>query len=336
MLEPMDVSAAAPGPALALGIAVTAGLLALAAAAGLLMSRPGASRRVPPPPPGRPATPLVHDDLPAFHAHPPGSPGAPFPAPAPAAGPEPAGTATGRANPARALTGMALVALVLVAAAAGVAYAARRTADGGEPRATTAPRADAPSPAAASAPARMSVPATPTAGQPGAGELAYLSVPLGRDGLLARLRFGGVVLEQRAVGLTVAYPSVSVTTGSGGAALAHVRLDTFNCLTAEPPPDPSAAGCARSVPEYADLPAPALTVVQEGGTVRLTGRFPTYTRPNGTGPLYTGRVYDLTVAVRADLPAHGRTGPAGGTFYLGTGRAEAVDEPGADVVQRGG
>src|SRR3712207_7295266 len=57
-----------------------------------------------------------------------------------------------------------------------------------------------------------------------------------RSGVVARLAFGGIVVERQAVGTTVAYPSVSVTAaGDGGTALAHVRLPTWNCLTPEPP-----------------------------------------------------------------------------------------------------
>src|SRR3712207_8078665 len=41
---------------------------------------------------------------------------------------------------------------------------------------------------------------------------AFESVPLGEDGVAASVTFAGVVLEQRAVGLTVAYPSLSLTT----------------------------------------------------------------------------------------------------------------------------
>ena len=115
---------------------------------------------------------------------------------------------------------------------------------------------------------------------------------------MARLAFGGLVVERQAVGTTVAYPMVSVTAaGDGGTALAHVRLPSWNCLAAEAPEDPEAAGCVRSRTEYADLPSPALTVTRDGEDLRLTGRFPTYTRPIGTAPAYTGRVYALTVTV---------------------------------------
>jgi hypothetical protein len=124
----------------------------------------------------------------------------------------------------------------------------------------------------------------------------------------ARLSFGGVVLEQRAVGVTVTYPDVTVRVGPGPrSAVAHVRLPTFNCLADAPPADPAAAGCVRSLEEFADLATPQLAVVRENnGSLRLSGRFATYTRPNGSPPEYTGRVYALEFRVGS-----GRTTAAG-------------------------
>ena len=121
-------------------------------------------------------------------------------------------------------------------------------------------------------------------------------MPLGRSGIAVSATFQGLVLEQRAVGLTVTYPSLSVTT-DGSRSLAHLRLPTWNCLADRPPADPEAAGCRATVAEYAELPSPALRVTREDAGWRLHGRFPTYTRPRGTGPQYTGRVYELDVAV---------------------------------------
>ena len=89
------------------------------------------------------------------------------------------------------------------------------------------------------------------------------------------------------------------------AGVAHLRLPTFNCLSASAPEDPVAAGCVASVTEYADLPAPALTVTGDDGTVRLAGRFPTYLRPNGSPPVWTGRVYEIR---RARRPGGRRAG----------------------------
>jgi hypothetical protein len=154
---------------------------------------------------------------------------------------------------------------------------------------------------------------------------------------VARLTFGGIVVERHAVGTTVAHPSVSITAaGDGGTALAHLRLPTWNCLTVEPPADPAAAGCVRSRTEYADLPSPALSVTREGRDLRLTGRFPTYTRPIGTAPAYTGRVYDLTVTVSPAGPVRDGAAPAAGTLFLGTDRAASVDVPGLNAVRYAG
>jgi hypothetical protein len=171
------------------------------------------------------------------------------------------------------------------------------------------------------------VPAAPSPGDAGAGALAGQSVPLGRDGLAAALTFGGVVLEQRAVGVTVTYPRVRLTT-DGTRALASVELPTYNCLADAAPDDPVAAGCSRAVAEYAELTTPALHVERSGPraqpTVRITGRFPTYTRPNGTPPVWTGAVYELTVTAAADGSGAGRQVPATGEFRLGGDAAAAV------------
>lgn len=132
----------------------------------------------------------------------------------------------------------------------------------------------------------------------------------------AQLSFGGVVLEQRAVGVTVTYPSVTIRADSRGT-VAHLRLPTFNCFADAPPADPLAAGCVRSLVEFADLTTPELGVVRGAtGVLRLSGRFPTYVRPNGSPPVYTGRVYTLTVTART----HGF--PAEGEFRLGNGVSE--------------
>ena len=160
-------------------------------------------------------------------------------------------------------------------------------------------------------------PALP-AGDPAAGALAFASVPLGEDGLAAGVTFQGVVLEQRAVGLTVTYPSVSLST-DGERSLAHVRLPTFNCLTAEPPADPVAAGCARSLTEYADLADPQLQVTRDGERVDLAGLFPTYTRP-------TRRPAGVH---RAGLPAQrDDRGRRTGAGRLGTGDRGGADRTG--------
>ncbi|WP_369130421.1 hypothetical protein, partial [Modestobacter roseus] len=145
-----------------------------------------------------------------------------------------------------------------------------------------------------------------------AGARAFDSVLPGEDGLTARATFTGLLLEERAVGLTVTTPALSVST-DGDRALAHLRLPVWNCLTADPPADPAAAGCARGRTEYADLSDPDLQVRRDGDRVELTGSFPTYTRPNGGPPAYTGRAYRLTATLAAD----------GGMLQLGLDSAPA-------------
>jgi hypothetical protein len=158
---------------------------------------------------------------------------------------------------------------------------------------------------------------------------------------VASLTFAGLVLERHAVGVTVTYPGVTVTTagGDGAPALAHVVLPTYNCLGVEAPADPVAAGCVRSTTEYADLPTPGLTVLREDDGLRITGTFPTYTRPNGTPPAWTGRAYALTVTVQplgerpdADAPA-GAPVPAAAVVHLGTDRAESIGAAGLSVLR---
>lgn len=149
----------------------------------------------------------------------------------------------------------------------------------------------------------------------------------------ARLTFGGLVLEPRAVGVTATYPAVEVTTGSAGAR-ARVEFPTFNCLTAEAPADPVAAGCTRALTEYATLASPDLVVEGDGAGLRITGRFPTEVRPNGGPPTATGRVYELRITVvPADGGTEGGWQPAEGELELGSERAATVDEPGVNLLR---
>jgi hypothetical protein len=187
--------------------------------------------------------------------------------------------------------------------------------------------------AAGSAPTGSAAPAT--AAETAAAALAFTSVPLGSDGAAASITFGGVVLEQRAVGLTVTYPSLSLS-GDGAQALAHVRLPTFNCLTAEPPADPVAAGCSRSLTEYADLASPALRVSRDGDRLDVVGLFPTYTRSNGSPPAYTGRAYQLTATVSPDGAVRGGAAAATGVVRIGLGSAVSTPVPGVNVLQFAG
>ncbi|MGY1690035.1 hypothetical protein [Geodermatophilus sp. SYSU D01105] len=337
----MDSSAPAAVPWFVLGAALLAlaGLVAVELR-GRRGRAPAPSTPVAePPPPGRPQSRYPHDDLPGFLDAPPGTPAAPGPAPPPSpVAPPPTRDATGAG---RAVSGMAAGALVLVATLALLAGVVRGDPDRPDPVPSPAP---VPSPTAAPTtaeplPELPGVPSDPLPGESGAGALASRSIPLGDDGVTATLAFGGIVVEEHAVGVTVAHPSVSVTAaGAGGeaVALAHVRLPTWNCMTDEAPADPQAAGCVRSRTEYADLPSPALTVTRDGDDVRLTGRFPTYTRPIGTAPTYTGRVYELTVTVSPAEPVRDGRAAAEGTLFLGTDRAATVDEPGLNVVGYGG
>jgi hypothetical protein len=149
----------------------------------------------------------------------------------------------------------------------------------------------------------------------------------------ARLTFGGLVLEPHAVGVTATYPAVEVST-EGDRARARVEFPTFNCLSAAAPADPVAAGCTPSVPEYAELRSPDLVVTSEGNGFRVTGRFPTEVRPNGSAPVPTGRVYELRITVTpADGSAPDGWRPADGVLELGSARAETVGNPGVNVLR---
>lgn len=159
--------------------------------------------------------------------------------------------------------------------------------------------------------------------------------PARPSGAAARLTFGGVVLEPRAVGVTATYPVIEVST-DGDRSRAQVEFPTFNCLTGEAPADPVTAGCTRARTEYAELASPDLVVRRDGERVEITGRFATELRPNGGPPTATGRVYELRITV---TPAGGAADdgwrPARGVLALGTGRATTVDEPGVNVLRSG-
>lgn len=157
-------------------------------------------------------------------------------------------------------------------------------------------------------------------------------MPLADSGVAATATFEGLVLEERAVGLTVTYPGVSVTT-DGRRSLAHVRLPTWNCLTTEPPADPTQANCVPTPTEYADLADPGLQVSRDGDRVELTGRFATYTRPNGTAPVYTGRTYQLAASFTPDGPVRDGAAPATGVVRIGLDIAPAVADPGVNRLQ---
>lgn len=329
MLGAMDAAVAGVLGAVLL---VLAGLLAVPLARRRPRPTAPAPAATPAPPPAFP-----DDDLPAFRAAPPGTPGAAPPDRRPARVRIPPGGDRDDDRAAeRVVLALAAAALALLAVLALLA-GAESGADGDRP---AGPPAGAPATASSERPVPPlpAVPATPLPGQPGAGALAMLSVPPGDDGWAARLAFEPLVLEPRAVGATVAVPAVGVTRRADGTALAHVRLATWNCLAADAPPDPATAGCAPGPVEYADLPSPALRTTVEDGRLRLTGRFPTYTRPAGGAPVYTGRVYELTVTVSATGQDAGTGGwvPAEATLFLGLVRAESLADPALSAVRRGG
>lgn len=331
-------SASATAPLVVLGVAGL-GLLVVAVAAVLLL-RPG--RRSAPEPAGGA---LVEDDLPGFHAHPPGSPGAAV-RPVDAGGPVPLARAGGLAAPPapgpstvpsdegvrviRFLLAFVALALALIAAAAAVALPSAWADHAG----SAAPHSRAPAGSAVVVPDLPAVPDSPAPGRPGAGRLAYVSLPVGSGDTRARLSFGEVVLEQQAVGATVTSPAASLTM-RGDEALLHLRLPTWNCLAPEEPADPVATGCVPSVTEFGDLPSPALSMFSDGKSLLLQGRVPTYTRPNGGDPEYTGRVYQVTLTVRPGR----RLGPsryvADGVLTLGSGTAHSDGNPLLNVLTRG-
>ena len=345
MLAWMDLPASSAGPWLVLGVVVgvlIAGLLLLAAL-GLRRGPRSDPDGESGPDPEPSVEGWTEDDLPWFLEHPPGTArevaqatagaevrladGVPLlDAPAP-----PAPAAAGRSVPplrghdpasGRLLLALSVAALLLVGAAA--ALAASTVQSRGSAAAVRAPGTHAPPWAA---PDVSGVPAEPSPGDPGAGRLAVSSVPVGPDGALARASFEGLVLERRAVGVTVTYPQVSVTATDvdSGPALAHVRLPVWNCLRDVVPADPVDAGCRRLPTQYAELGTPSLGVTSDGAGLRISGRFPTYLRPAGSPPVWTGQVYPLTVAWT----------PGSGTVHLGTERAAALDDPRLTVLRLG-
>jgi hypothetical protein len=214
----------------------------------------------------RPTHEPEQDDLATFLEHPPGSPGA---RPAAAAGWASLAAAPEQAPPAEPRFGNRMLGALAGAAASLLLLVGAATALAAADR---SPEAAAP--------------------------------PSGPSGAEARLTFGGLVLERRAVGVTATYPRVEVTM-DGAETVAFVELPTWNCLTDEAPADPEAAGCIRSLSEFAELATPELEVTSEDDSVRLTGDFATYLRPNGSASEPTGRTYRLTVTASAGDPAEG-------------------------------
>ncbi|WP_142024273.1 hypothetical protein [Blastococcus colisei] len=295
------------GPWLVLGLVLGMLLPVLGALAVRARRRRPGTRAAAPPPPG----PVV-DDLPGFLESPPGSVPAPplpdagwpalsAPAPRPPATPVPPRDRSGSTG---VLVAMAVTALLLIGAAAAVATARAPNPAGVGDRDARPERAS-------------------TSPGPAPGSVS------------AELAFENVVLERHAVGVTVAAPTVRVT-AADGRATAEVELETYNCLRDEAPEDPVAAGCSRSVTEYAQLSAPELAVRPDGDTLRVSGAFPTWREPFGSPPVATGRVYEFTVTA---APRDGRAGngreAATGLLELGDERVGTRDD-GASVITYGG
>jgi hypothetical protein len=300
MLTGMDIPLTA-GPWLVLGVVLGALLPALVALGVRAVRRRRSATEAPPPP----SATFGVDDLPAFLESPPGSAHRPVtPAQGWAALSSPAAPSTAPARrregagSADVIAAMAVTALLLIGAAAAVAAAG------------------------------TSGPADGRSGQP-------TSESHRADSVTARLTFEGIVLERHAVGVTVAYPHLALDT-AGERATVELALPTFNCLRAEAPADPVAAGCTRSVAEYARLSAPELAMEADSAGLRLSGRFATERRPNGTPPSPTGRVYELTVSA---FPWDGRAGeepePAGGVLEMGGERVDSSDD-GPNEISYGG
>jgi hypothetical protein len=303
MLTRMEIpGAAAAGtaavPWLVLGVVVGVGLVVLVGLGTALLLRSRSTGAV------AAAEAITDvDDLPGFLESPPGSattappagwaPLAAVPAPPARAQPVEPGRRS-RRDSVVVMGAMAVAALLLLGAAAAVAATSRS----GKPSRTS-------SPATSSAPA----------------------------GAAARLTFGGVVLEPRAVGITATYPVVELS-ADGDRTRARVVFPTFNCLTGDAPADPVAAGCTRSVTEYAELSSPELGIGTDGDGLRITGRFPTELRPNGSAPTATGRVYELRITVTPNGGV-GEDGwrPARGVLELGPQRTTTVGEPGLNVLR---
>ena len=279
------------GPWLVLGVVLGILVPVLAAlAVGLPRHRRGVR-------PAPAADEPVRDDLPGFLESPPGSvAGAPPPATAwpalsspPPAPPEPAAAAAPDRGGLRLLVAMGGSALLLIGAAAAVAAHGAADATDGDRRPATA-------------------------AHPAPGDVE------------AELTFAGLVLDRQAVGVTVAYPRVRMTTDRG-ATTAELELTTFNCLRDTAPVDPVAAGCTRSVTESASLSEPDLAIREEGDGLLVTGAFATSRHRNGLPPVPTGRVLQVVLAV---APQDGRSAAGGvrvtGSLELGDDRAPTSDD----------
>lgn len=299
MLVGMDIGAARASvePWVALGIVVGIAALLLTGVGALLVAGRRSARRDSP---AAPEARWPDDDLPGFLATPPGSAQRRAgDAVVPLAVPAPRANGPSRPVPpsVRSLAvGAAALLLAATVVVAAVAAAVPRERAG----------------AGRDGHADRGQPHRPAGGDPHS-----------RDGATAeaRLRFGGVVLEERAVGVTATYPQLVLDGG-----VASLTLPTWNCLASEAPEDPVVAGCAAGRTEYAELGTPGLAVTRTGDGLRLRGEFRTATRPTSGPDEPTGRSYELLITVTADdRPGAGRWTPASGELELGGRRAESVE-----------
>jgi hypothetical protein len=292
MLDTMDIAgAAAPAaPWITVGVLLAVAALLLAGLGAALVVRRRAvwaDRSAPP-------SDHLDDDLPGFLESPPGTGaaasavGAHVALATPPAAPAPPER---RRVPTAVLAAVAALAVVLLVVA--VVVALDSTAD--------SPDRDG------------------RAGRPGGAGPAAPSPEL-------RMTFAGLVLEERAVGVTAAYPELELT-ADGNGPVARLTLPTWNCLAAEAPDDPAAAGCVPSRTEYAELRPPDVDVdvTATGNGLRVAGTFPTETRPAGRAPEPTRRSYRIEVTATADGdPGSGLPAPATGALTLGNREAESV------------
>ena len=161
---------------------------------------------------------------------------------------------------------------------------------------------------------------------PQARETPQPAAPDARDDdVAAVLTFEGLVLEPRAVGITAAYPEVTLT-GEGDAARLDVRLPTYNCLTRDAPADPLAAGCAAAAVEHGSLGPDEVRLERDGDRWLVEGRLATSLPSGGSGPVPTGRAYDLELTVSpGDGSPEAGWRSAVGRLRLGTGTSTTIE-----------
>jgi hypothetical protein len=150
----------------------------------------------------------------------------------------------------------------------------------------------------------------------------------------AHLAAAGVVLAQAPAGVIAGFPTVSLTT-HGDRAVLHLDLPVANCLTPSAPAHPEDAGCQPVAQEFGDLASPALRTAADGDRRVFTGRIPTYLRPDGAPPVWTGRVLDVTVTVDLPGPSGDAPLPAGGSVTIGDRTAPTLPGDGRTTVVRG-